>query len=124
MVVNGWSRGDAQDYTTSCHLCSTKFVPKFRIQCTSQSFKGSKGLGTPLICERLSPWVLEKELRRKMGDWNAIDDLLDSNWREKETKNAVLWWNLILAFMRYRIPFTFLLQGNFEKDLIVPLPHE
>ena len=120
MVVSGWTPGDSQDYTTTCHVCKERFVPKFCVQSTSETFYGSKGPGTPLICERLSPWVLEKELRLKMGDWDGIDDLLDKNWREKESKNAVLWWNLILAFMRYRIPFTMMLQGNFEKNLIVP----
>eukprot|EP00551_Chaetoceros_affinis_P007768 CAMPEP_0203671310 /NCGR_PEP_ID=MMETSP0090-20130426/7133_1 /ASSEMBLY_ACC=CAM_ASM_001088 /TAXON_ID=426623 /ORGANISM="Chaetoceros affinis, Strain CCMP159" /LENGTH=1131 /DNA_ID=CAMNT_0050536351 /DNA_START=81 /DNA_END=3473 /DNA_ORIENTATION=+ len=80
MVVSGWTPGNSQDYTTKCPLCSTKFVPTFRVQCTSQSFMGSRGPGTPLICERLSPWVLEKELRIKMADWDGIDDLLDSAW--------------------------------------------
>jgi len=124
-VVKGWKAGDSQDYTTSCPNCSKAFVPKFRVHCTSQSFIGSRGPGTPLMCERLSPWVLEKELRTKMADWQGIDDLLDPDWREMETKNAVLWWNLILACMRYRMPFTFLLQGNFgTKNLIVPMPHD
>ena len=121
MVVDGFTPGDCQDYTTTCPVCTKTFVPKFCIQSTSDEFNGSKGKGTPLICERLSPWVLEKELRLKMSDWEGIDDLLNKEWREMESKNAVLWWNLILAFMRYRIPFTFLLQGNFEKNnLIVP----
>lgn len=121
MVVDGFTPGDSQDYTTTCQKCETKFVPKFCVKSTSDTFNGSKGLQTPLICERLSPWVLEKELRLKMSDWDGIDDLLDKDWRGEESKNAVLWWNLILAFMRYRIPFTFLLQGNFEKNnLIVP----
>lgn len=121
-VVSGWTPGDSQDYTTKCHMCNTKFVPKFTVQCSSNEFIGSKGRGTALICERLSPWVLEKELRIKMRDFDGIGDLLDSKWRDQEMKNAVLWWNLMLAFMRYRIPFTFLLQGNFGKNLIVPMP--
>ena len=100
-----------------------KFVPTFTVQCSSKSFVGSQ-VGTPLICERLSPWVLEKELRIKLGDVDGIGDLLDKQWRKSERKNAILWWNLILAFMRYRIPFTFLLQGDFEKTLVVPLPKD
>lgn len=75
-----------------------------------------------MICERLSPWVLEKELKTKMNDVGGAEDLLDPAWREQETKNAVLWWNLILSFMRYRLPFTFLLQGSFPQDLIGPKP--
>ena len=118
----GWT-SDPQDYTTKCGTCGQKFVPKFRVQSTSQ-LKGSRGPGTPLICERLSPWVLEKELRTKMSDQNGIEDILDPTWREAETKNQVLWWNLVLSFMRYRLPFTFLLQGNFPQKLIAPTPDE
>jgi len=120
-VVAGWSP-DPQDYTTTCMMCRNKFVPKFRVQSTSQSFVGSKGVQTPLICERLSPWVLEKELRTKMHDIEGAEDLLDPEWRERENKNSVMWWNLILSFMRYRLPFTFLLQGSFPQDLISPMP--
>jgi len=120
-VVAGWTP-DSQDYTTQCSTCKNKFVPKFCVQSTSQTFLGSKGAGTQLICERLSPWVLEKELRTKMHDIEGAEDLLDPSWREKENKNSVLWWNLILSFMRYRLPFTFLLQGSFPQDLISPLP--
>lgn len=120
-VVAGWSP-DPQDYTTTCMMCRNKFVPKFRVQSTYQYFVGSKGVQTPLICERLSPWVLEKELRTKMHDIEGAEDLLDPEWRERENKNSVMWWNLILSFMRYRLPFTFLLQGSFPQDLISPMP--
>lgn len=123
-VVNGWVP-DPQDYTTKCSVCSHKFVPRFTIQSTSKSFIGSQGPGTALLCERLSPWVLQKELKTKMNDHEGgIEDLLDPEWRAEENKNAVLWWNLILSFMRYRFPFTFLLQGNFEQSLISPMPED
>lgn len=121
VVVDGWTPGDSQDYTTKCPFCNNKFVPKFTVQCKSETFNGSNH--GPLICERLSPWVLEKELRIKMGD--GVDDLLNANWREADRKNAVLWWNLILAFMRFKLPFTFLLQGDFPGNhLIVPMPNQ
>ena len=61
-------------------------------------------------------------MRTKMHDIDGAEDLLDPSWREKENKNSVLWWNLILSFMRYRLPFTFLLQGIFTQDLISPMP--
>jgi hypothetical protein len=51
----------------------------------------------------------------------GIEDLLSPEWRG-ESKNAVLFWNLILSFMRYRFPFTFLLQGSFSSSLIAPTP--
>jgi pentatricopeptide repeat protein len=123
-VVLGWKPNDSQDYTTQCRICSQKFVPHFCVQSSLATAMGSKGPGSPLFCERLSPWVLIKELRSVMGDKQGIENLLSPEWRELETKNAVLWWNLILSFMRYRFPFTFLLQGSFDQNLIQPTPDE
>ena len=121
-VVAGWSAGNSQEYKTECPNCLTKFVPHFCVQSTLPSFVGSRGPNSPLFCERLSPWVLKKELRSVVS--GGIDDLLSPEWREKESKNAVLWWNLILSFMRYRFPFTFLLQGSFSSSLIAPTPSD
>ena len=122
-VVAGWSAGNSQEYKTECPNCLTKFVPHFCVQSTLPSFVGSRGPSSALFCERLSPWVLKKELRSVISG-GAIEDLLDPEWREKESKNAVLWWNLILSFMRYRFPFTFLLQGSFSSSLIAPTPDD
>merc|ERR1711862_329428 len=128
-IVKGWKLADAQDYTTTCPYCTLKFVSHFSVQSTSTSFMGSKGPSSPLVCERLSPWVIQKELRTVMNnnDTSSIENMnnfVDPKWREKETKNAVLWWNLILSFMRYRFPFTFLMQGSFENNLIAPSPDD
>lgn len=123
-VVQGWTASDSQDYTTCCPNCTQRFVPHFRVQSTSTAFMGSKGPASPLLCERLSPWVLQKEIRTVMADREGIENLLSPEWRESETKNAVLWWNLVLSCMRYRFPFTFLLQGSFEQNLIAPLPEQ
>lgn len=119
-VVAGWSAGNSQEYKTECPNCLTRFVPHFCVQSTLPSFVGSRGPSSALFCERLSPWVLKKELRTVIS--GGIEDLLSPEWREKESKNAVLWWNLILSFMRYRFPFTFLLQGSFSSSLIAPTP--
>jgi hypothetical protein len=123
-VADGWTLDDYNDYTTSCTNCTQRFVPHFCVQSSSPSFLGSKGPGTPLLCERLSPWVLQKEIRTVMSDVEGIEKLLDPKWREKEYKNAVLWWNLVLSCMRYRFPFTFLLQGSFDQNLIAPMPED
>lgn len=123
-VVAGWTPSDSQDYTTCCPNCTQRFVPHFRVQSTSPTFMGSRGPASPLTCERLSPWVLQKEIRSVMADLEGIENLLDPEWREKENKNAVLWWNLILSCMRYRFPFSFLLQGSFEQNLIAPMPEQ
>lgn len=52
------------------------------------------------MCERLSPWVLQKEIRSVMNDIDGTSNLLDPEWRKLEYKNAVLWWNLgrLLSF--------------------------
>ena len=80
------------------------------------------GPASPLLCERLSPWVLQKEIRTVMSYREGMENLLSPEWRENENKNAVLWWNLVLSCMRYRFPFSFLLQGSFEQNLIAPMP--
>jgi len=123
-IVKGWKLADAQDYTTTCPYCTLKFVSIFTVQSTSTSFMGSKGPSSPLVCQRLSPWVIQKELRTVMNDSKEIRKFVDPSWREMETKNAVLWWNLVLSFMRYRLPFTFLMQGSFGNKLITPCPDD
>ena len=123
-VVNGWTPGDSNDYTTSCPNCTQRFVPHFCVQSSSPNFVGSRGPNSPLMCERLSPWVLQKEIRSVMSGREGIENLLSAEWREQENKNAVLWWNLVLSCMRYRFPFSFLLQGSFEQNLIAPMPED
>lgn len=123
-VVAGWTPGHFNDYTTACPNCTQRFVPHFCVQTTASNFVGSKGTETPLMCERLSPWVLQKEIRSVMSDDEGTSNLLNPAWREKEYKNAVLWWNLVLSCMRYRFPFSFLLQGSFDQNLISPTPEQ
>lgn len=123
-VVVGWTPGDSNDYTTSCPNCRQRFVPHFKVQCSSATFVGSRGPSSPLVCERLSPWVLQKEVRSVMSDEKGTENIASPVWREQEYKNAVLWWNLVLSCMRYRFPFTFLLQGSFDQSLITPMPED
>ena len=67
---------------------------------------------------------INKVLPNLINDNDGIDSLLDPKWREKESKNEVLWWNLILSFMRFRLPFPYLLQGSVEQSLLVPSPSD
>jgi hypothetical protein len=141
----GWTAGQLNDYTTACPNCTQRFVPHFCVQCSSPEFLGSRGPDSPLMCERLSPWVLQKEIRSVMNDIDGTSNLLHPEWRKLEYKNAVLWWNLgkllycaidasllsypfcvlpVLSCMRYRLPFSFLLQGSFEQNLIPPNPED
>mmetsp|Transcript_29023 Transcript_29023/g.37943 ORF Transcript_29023/g.37943 Transcript_29023/m.37943 type:complete len:80 (-) Transcript_29023:8-247(-) len=74
-------------------------------------------MGTPLYCEFVSPWVLMKELQQLYEE-----DLVDPQWRKGAGINATLWWNMIVLFMRYQLPVSYLLQGSFPNRLINPDP--
>ena len=123
-IVSGWQECDFQDFTTCCPLCCHRFVSRFKVSCSSPTFEGSQGPGTPLFCAFLSPWVLRKELGHIIGLDNSIDQILDPSWRSGRDVNAAIWWNLIVMFKRYRLPFSFLLQGSFQNRLINPVPQD
>jgi pentatricopeptide repeat protein len=121
-VVAGWVPCQFQDFTTCCPQCRHRFVPKFTVESSSPSFEGSQGKSTPLYCEFLSPWVLRKELEHIIHGSDGIQGMLDPQWRSGKDIRATLWWNLIVAFNRYRLPVSFLLQGSFQNRLINPTP--
>jgi len=123
-IVSGWQECDFQDFTTCCPLCCHRFVSRFKVSCSSPTFEGSQGPGTPLFCAFLSPWVLRKELGHIIGLDNSIDQILDPSWRSGRDVKAAIWWNLIVMFKRYRLPFSFLLQGSFQNRLINPVPQD
>jgi pentatricopeptide repeat protein len=123
-IVSGWKPCEFQDFTTCCPQCQHRFVPRFKVSTSSPTFEGSQGPGTPLYCEFLSPWVLRKELGLIMGDENNIEHILDPTWRDRRDIRATIWWNLIVMFKRYGLPFSFLLQGSFQNRLINPVPQD
>jgi pentatricopeptide repeat protein len=124
-IVDGWKPCSFKDYTTSCPKCQHRFVPRFVVMCNSPNFVGSQGIQTPLYCEFLSPWVLRKEFHHILKDHHqdpesGIDKILNPAWRNGTDIRATLFWNLVVCCRRYRLPFTFLLQGNFQNRLILP----
>jgi len=123
-IVSGWQQCDFQDFTTACPQCKHRFVPRFKVSCSSHSFEGSQGPGTPLYCEFLSPWVLRKELGHIIGSSKCIHQILDPEWRSGRDVKATIWWNLIAMFKRNQLPFVFLLQGSFQNRLIHPVPQD
>lgn len=123
-VISGWQPCQFQDFTTGCPQCGHRFVPHFTVSCASPTFQGSQGLGTPLYCEFLSPWVLRKELNHIIAGDGGIDQMLDPDWRSGTDVRATLWWNLIVLFRLHRLPFSFLLQGSFQNRLINPAPQD
>ena len=120
----GWNPCNVQDYTVACPQCTKRFVPHFSVECKSSSFIGSQGKNTPLYCEFLSPWVLRNELERILNMPDGMENFLKPKWRRNADINAIIWWNLILTFSRYRLPITFLLQGSVQNRLIAPSPSE
>lgn len=123
-ITAGWVPCAFKDYTTGCPQCLHRFVPRFAVSCSSPSFEGSQGKGTPLYCELLSPWVLRKEIHNVLSHDDGIDLIVQPEWRSKGDINATLWWNLIVSFNRYKLPISFLLQGSFHSRLIMPAPTE
>ena len=138
-VIMGWKPCQVEDSSTACPSCKHRFVPKFTVSCNSESFEGSQGVNTTLFCFFLSPWVLLQEIRSLItpsvggkaaellgvesneADLVGIEGIIDPKFREGTGINATLWWNLIVTFTRFKIPFTFLLQGSYpDQQLIMP----
>jgi pentatricopeptide repeat protein len=119
-IVEGWLPCAFQDYTTSCPECQHRFVPRFVVTCASPTFEGSQGSQTPLYCEFLSPWVLRKELQKVIKGETGIEGMLRPEWRSGNDIRATLYWNLIVLCRRYKLPFSFLMQGNFQSRLVLP----
>jgi hypothetical protein len=121
-ICHGWAPMSSNEYQTECPSCHAKFVPKFSVSCKSPTFEGSRGKGTPLYCDHLSPWVLLREIRGVIAATGGIDGILDEKFRTGPDISATLWWNMVVTFKRYRLPYIFLLQGSFQNQLILPSP--
>ena len=119
-VVKGWTPCAFQDYTTECPQCQHRFVPRLVVTSSAPNFQGSQGPQTPLYCEFLSPWVLRKEFQHFIKGVRGIDRVLNPEWRSGTDIRATLFWNLLATCRRYKLPFTFLLQGSFQNRLILP----
>jgi hypothetical protein len=120
-IIMGWTPCASKEYETECPSCKAKFVPKFCVTCSSPDFQGSQGKGSALYCDYLSPWVLLREMKcilSKVG----IENVLDERFRSGSGINATLWWNMVITFRRYKLPYIFLLQGSFSNQLILPSP--
>ena len=145
-IILGWKPCEVKDFSTTCPSCKHKFIPTFSVSCNLESFMGSQGKGTPLYCDYLSPWVLLQEIRGLINTERVpcagkaakffgveddskndevkggVDAIIDPNFRDGNVINARLWWNMIVTFRRFKIPFTFLMQGSYkDQQLIMPL---
>ena len=58
---------------------------------------------------------------RDSGKIIGIEGIIDPTFRLGNGINATLWWNMIVTFRRFKLPYTFLLQGSYEdQQLIMP----
>jgi len=118
-ICAGWVPCASNDYQTRCSSCGHSFVPKFSVSCKLKEFVGSQGSGTPLYCDHFSPWVLLREIRSIMtATGGGVDQILAEEFRSGTDISAMLWWNMLVTFRRFKIPFMFLFQGSFHNNLI------
>jgi hypothetical protein len=112
-IYSGWD-ADPNKYTCRCFACGREFVPRFTVESTGEKWVGSEGPGTALWCELLSPWTLRKELFNIIIQ-EGVELLLSANFRMPLASNpqhSVLFWNSVIAFRLFGLPFSFLLVGN------------
>jgi pentatricopeptide repeat protein len=120
-IIVGWTPCEVKDFSTTCPSCKHKFVPKFSVSCSLDSFEGSQGQGTTLFVDYLSPWVLLRQIKNRIAQSSGMEAIIDPVFRQGTGINATLWWNIIVTFKRFKIPYTFLLQGSFpDQQLIMP----
>ena len=110
-LMLGWNVCDVYDCTTQCPKCFYRFVACFVVKSANTEFIGSQGKSTPLYCEFISPWILQRELHGIIQqEPNGACAILDPDWRHKSDLNAAIYWNLIVTFERHMIPYSFLLR--------------
>ena len=129
-IEYGWKPGDHHDYSTCCYRCGQVFVPQFTVFCTlnNSQWKGIEfdtGVNYNIIaasnpnessddllwCQLLSPWVLLKEVQSVISQ-DGISALLSHQFVSSSTQHAVVFWNLIVTFKRFGLPYSFLLCNN------------
>ena len=72
---------------------------------------GSEGPGTPLWCELLSPWTLRKEVFHVIFE-DGVETLTSAEFRQSSVQNAIVFWNIIVAFRVRGLPYSFLLSAQ------------
>jgi pentatricopeptide repeat protein len=133
-IREGWVGVDPNKYTTRCSYCGKEFVPRFTVHSISpvwmkeESDADTKDSSAPcsdvlLWCELLSPWVLRKEVLLILLN-DGIDAFLSKDFRRpapSNTQNAVIFWNLIVSFRLYGLPYSFMIADTLSTAFLVPL---
>ena len=119
-IMAGFSR-DPNVYTSKCFSCERPYVPRFTVQCDLPEWEGSerRGPGSILWCEFLSPWVLRKEVFSVLFV-DGVEALLSDQAVNRDSSkqsfshNAVIFWNMIIAFRLRGLPYSFLLAQSLD----------
>jgi len=120
-IYRGWDAGNPNKYTTKCIQCGTTFVPRFCVTTSlpSHEWIGSEGPGTPLWCELLSPWTLRKEVFNVIFE-DGVETLTSAEFRKSSIQNAIVFWNIIVAFRIRGLPYSFLLSAQSLSEAFPP----
>jgi hypothetical protein len=140
-IREGWGSMDTSKYTTKCYYCDREFVPRFTVHSsvpgwmldedevptppdTSSATVSVPPAGEALLwCELLSPWVLRKELLIILVN-DGIDSMLSAQFRRacpKNSQNAVIFWNMIVAYRALGLPYSFLVADTLSTAFLTPL---
>jgi len=89
------------------------FVARFSVsyrRATNYSEEGSIETRIQLQCEFLSPFVLRKELDRMLNDESKEDTFCTKQFWLGNQSTSTIFWNLLMLFKKYELPFAFLLE--------------
>lgn len=113
---------DSNRYTVQCPHCQMEYVPRFTVFSSLSSWEGSEGIGTPLWCELLSPWVLQKEILNVIQS-NGIEVIVSPSFRDSHNnpQYSVLFWNLMVYYRLYGLPYAFLITEKMSLAFLIPL---
>lgn len=113
---------DLNCYTIKCPFCNTEYVPRFTVFSSHPDWYGSEGEHTLLWCELLSPYVLYKEIMNVIVG-SGVDVILTPSFRDCKLfpQYSVLFWNLMVYFRLYGLPYAFLITEKISLAFLVPL---
>jgi hypothetical protein len=124
-LVSNFAPHNANKYTVKCPHCQTDFVPRFTVFSTVSGWEGSEGPGSLLWCELLSPWALYKEILNTIS-YHGIEAVTSatrftsqSGSEGSQLQCAVLFWNLVVYFRKYELPFAFLVASKLSMAFIL-----
>jgi hypothetical protein len=123
-IIDNFST-DANKYTVKCPHCSREFVPRFTVHSSNDDWVGSTGVGSLLWCELLSPWVLQKEILNDI-DTMGIESIVSCDFRNGEVnaQSSVVFWNMMVYFRLYGLPYAFLITEKLSMAFLIPLDEE